>query len=38
LILSAQEADLIVERLAPLIVAFLHAQTEVRLSAAAKAA
>ena len=38
LILSAEEAELIVERLAPLIAAFLRPQAEVNSSATAKAA
>ena len=38
LILSAQEAELIVERLAPLIVAFLRPRVDISASATAKAA
>ena len=38
LILSAEEAELIVERLAPLISAFLRPQSEVNSSTTAKAA
>src|SRR5678815_1643953 len=38
LILSAEEADQIVERLAPLILAFLQSQTQVRSKTTAKAA
>ncbi|HVG04751.1 MAG TPA: aminotransferase class III-fold pyridoxal phosphate-dependent enzyme, partial [Burkholderiaceae bacterium] len=38
LILSAEEAELIVERLAPLIVAFLRSQSEVSSKTTAKAA
>jgi acetylornithine aminotransferase len=38
LILSAEEAELIVERLAPLICAFLRPQSEVNSSTTAKAA
>ena len=38
LILSTEEADLIVERLAPLISAFLRSQTEVTSNTTAKAA
>jgi len=38
LILNAEEADLIVERLAPLISAFLQSQPEVHSKTTAKAA